>query len=834
MIYYIDPIHGMDSADGTFPEKARRSYTDIALQPGDTVLFKRGSFIRDCLYRKSGTPEKPITYGAYGEGENPVFCGSIDVSAPEKWTEIRPNVWKYTDSLPSEACNFIYDNGRMGATLRWEENLLSAQGDWYDSRMGLRENGKKPVEEKVLLYSEGNPGKVYSHIECAVWGQRNLSQNTNCTTCEDLCFFGSGVHALSGGGDHITVRRCSFCFIGGAVWNRQLKIRFGNAIEFWNHGEDIRIEDCYFNNIYDSCITHQGAGDCEPAKNLVMRHNLFVNYGMGAYEGRDRMSIASAFNDNICLYAGGGFSAFGDTLPRNSEIYPQPMGHHLFMWRIPKPTENGCLEVAGNLFYEATGAAMYAIISPEADAQMYLHDNRYYTSNKTLLTHIRGKSYSPDDFDTYLSEYGEAGAKYQSLDIAAEVEQWFKETGCGRYGAKLFTDKLPPQRYFVGSTEKDALSYAVGEDMWFRLTLTEEGTPVTCPNFKYVCRGDDGKHSEGVVDGTSGRFELHTSVDVPGYVHLIVTACDENGKPLRGYDVFEGGACAGFDEIKTSQKEPDDFDTFWNRVIHDELDPVAPVTIEKHEFHCGDPGDIVYDVKIACPGPNPVSGYLRMPRNAGEKSLPIVVGYMGYNVSSANIPTKSEAIQLNINQHGIVNGETFEYYQQLFGTTYRDFGFNREENKNPDTVYFKYMVLRALQAIRYCKTLPEWDGQNIAARGGSMGAFQATSAAAWDKDVTCLEIQIPWMCDLHGIETGRLGGWRPACDKGLDYYDTVFQGRRVTCDTYLYAGLGDYICPPSGVTALFHSISGKASLTMMQNKTHPYTAPECSTYMRKK
>ena len=142
------------------------------------------------------------------------------------------------------------------------------------------------------------------------------------------------------------------------------------------------------------------------------------------------------------------------------------------------------------------------------------------------------------------------------------------------------------------------------------------------------------------------------------------------------------------------------------------------------------------------------------------------------------------------------------------------------------------MILRALQAVRYCRTLPQWDGVNVTVSGGSMGAFQATSAAALDRGVTKLEINVPWMCDLRGIEDGRLSGWRPAIAAGLDYYDTVSMASRVTADTVITAGLGDYVCPPSGVTALFHSFTCPKTLTMLQNKTHPYTAPEYESYMR--
>lgn len=444
MIYYIDPHYGTVGADGLSPEKARTTYTDLALQPGDTVLFRRGSFIRDILYRTAGAPGAPITYGAYGEGENPVFCGSVDVSDPEMWEEIRPYIWQYKGTLENEVCNFIYDNGRIGGTLRWEEAFLCAQGDWYDSSMGYSERSvgeKKP--QRVLVWSDGNPGKVYSHIECAVWGKRWMAVNRDWTITEDLCFWGSGVHGMAGGADNVIIRRCSFCFIGGAVWNRQLRIRFGNAIEFWDHGENILIEDCYFNNIYDSCITHQGTRRCKPAERFVMRRNLFVNYGMGAYEGRDKMPISMEFSDNVCLCAGGGFTGFGDTKPRKSEIYPQPMGHHIFMWRIEKAEPNASFTVANNKFFDATGAAVYAIIAPEADAQMNLSGNLYYTSNRELLTLVGGKNYRPDEWNKYLAEYGEPDAEYtENVSFDEEAEMWFRESGCGKYGVKIFTDEV--------------------------------------------------------------------------------------------------------------------------------------------------------------------------------------------------------------------------------------------------------------------------------------------------------------------------------------------------------------------------------------------------------
>ena len=834
MIYYIDPIHGGAENNGLTPETARLTYTDLELKPGDSVLFRRGSVIRDRLIRVPGDESGYITYGAYGEGEVPVFVGSADVSDPADWTEERPNVWRYTKELSTEACNFIYtnqDGTTVGGTLRWEEDYLCAQGDWHDTRMGMAEQKTVPDVKKVLVYSVGNPGQVYRHIECALWGRRNLSNNVPYTVTEDLGFFGSGVHAMSGGSHHMIIRRCSFCFIGGSVWNRNLRIRFGNGVEFWEQGDDILIEDCYFNEVFDSCITHQGSSKCQPAHNLVMRNNFFANYGMGAYEGRDQMSVNSCFRDNICLYAGYGFSGYGDTKPRSSEIYPQPMGHHLFMWRIPEASEGGCLDIGGNTFLDAAGAAMYSIISPEAEAQMKMHDNRYYTGNRKLFNRIGGKSYAPREFGEYLREYGEDGAVY--LDAMPDPyrirRDWCEKTGCSDMGLSLLPNRLPENAYFIGSTEQDAMGYLPGDEITFRLKLVHEGEPMECASYSYTMRDDWGNHEEGVSPGGS-EFTYTVKAGKPGYIHLIVKACGEDGKPMKECDIFEGGACVGFDEITQTGRIPDDFDEFWQTVIREELDPVKPDVIEKNLFKCGDPGDDVYDMKIACPGPASVSGYLRIPKNAPEKSLPIIVSCMGYSVASAPIPTKAHAIQLYINPHGLENGRPLAYYKQLERDVYRGFGFKREENGDPHTVYFKYMVLRVLQAIRYCRTLPEWDGVNVKTVGGSMGAFQATAAAALDPGVNCLVISKPWLCDLRAADSGKLRGWRPESDTGLDYYDTASFASRVRCETVLDSGLGDYVCPPSGVTALYRNLRGRKRFVMFQNRTHPYTAPEYSVY----
>lgn len=401
-VYYVDNKNGSDENDGLSPEKAVKDYLKLQIKSGDKVLFRRGSFYRDNLFTVAG-----VTYGAYGEGEKPTFCGSTDVSAESDWVKTdNENVWKCVRPIPGDVGNFVFNENECSAALRWNKSELSAQGDFWDSRFaeGSQFRGKYS-EQEVLLYSEKNPAEYYSHIEAVSYNHRVIGILRPDMTIEDIRIINSGVHGFAGNGDRITVRRCDFENIGGCGWNRDLKIRFGNGVEIWEHGNDILVEDCTFKNVYDSCVTHQGPGEkTEPTRNFVCRGNTFDTYGMAAFEYRDKLPIESSFTGNICKNAGCGFAMLGEVLPRRSEIWPQPMGHHIFLWRIPHATEGGGLVISDNVFGSApVGAAIYSIISPEAEAQMTL-DNNLYTKNDVLLNRFGGENFN--DLDEYKKKTG--------------------------------------------------------------------------------------------------------------------------------------------------------------------------------------------------------------------------------------------------------------------------------------------------------------------------------------------------------------------------------------------------------------------------------------------
>ena len=402
MIYYIDRENGR--GDGLSPDFPRPDYRDLELRPGDKVLFRRGTVMRERLETVSGEKGNPVVYGAYGEGEAPRFLGSVDLGGAGNWEMASPNIWRCVNRPETEACNFIFDGGISCGTLRWSPGELSGQGDFFDECYGFSSK-KLPCTGGLYLWSEKNPADAYGRIECAVFGGRNLADARHDIRIENLSFEMSGVHGVSGKGIRTELFGCRFRFIGGCVWSAERQIRFGNAVEFWNLCEDTSVENCIVDEIYDSCVTHQGGVDCLPARHVRISRNLFSRYGMAAYECRDRLPVDTEFSLNLCENAGCGFSSLGATVPRNSEIYPEPMGHHIFIWRIEKATQDGELRIFRNVFADAPqGAAVYSSIAPEAEAQIYMSENLYRMEKREFYCRMGGRNY--DGFEDYWKHTG--------------------------------------------------------------------------------------------------------------------------------------------------------------------------------------------------------------------------------------------------------------------------------------------------------------------------------------------------------------------------------------------------------------------------------------------
>ena len=144
--YYFSSVSGDDSRTST---QARNSATpwkslskfnsySISLQPGDSVLFKRGeTFSGSINVSKSGTASMPIVVGAYGTGTRPVFTSLAEVS---NFVSIGTN--KYTSSVFTSTSDpkFLLLDGVLQQIGRWPNADAADRGYLFvDSISSVRD-----------------------------------------------------------------------------------------------------------------------------------------------------------------------------------------------------------------------------------------------------------------------------------------------------------------------------------------------------------------------------------------------------------------------------------------------------------------------------------------------------------------------------------------------------------------------------------------------------------------------------------------------------------------------------------------------------------------------
>ncbi|MBQ6620004.1 MAG: acetylxylan esterase [Thermoguttaceae bacterium] len=391
---------------------------------------------------------------------------------------------------------------------------------------------------------------------------------------------------------------------------------------------------------------------------------------------------------------------------------------------------------------------------------------------------------------------------------------------------------------FYGTTDKDPLSYAPGETMTFTVSVLEDGQKVSGKDLLWTRRGDDGKVETGrAVSDAQRPLVIQTSLDVPGFVWIQVAVVPPHGElPLCGdQHFFNGGAGVRLDEIKGAE-EPADFDEYWAR--QKARLAAVPMTVSKmEEVPSGDDSVLCYDLRVECLG-MPVSGYLCLPKDAPQKSLPAHLFLQGYGLHSAvkRVAEGKNQIALEINAHGYDNSREEAYYVTLGNTALRAYGFFPESNAEPQRSYWNGVALRIIRALEYLKSLPQWNGKTIVVSGGSQGGFQSLLAAGLDSDVTHVQVYIPWMCDISGSAlSGRVGSiFMPSWTDAMGYFDAANHAKRIKAAVVIDSGLGDYVCPPSGQLVLFNNISSPVKMTFYQGRTHLYVMPGGAAYTLEK
>ena len=422
-------------------------------------------------------------------------------------------------------------------------------------------------------------------------------------------------------------------------------------------------------------------------------------------------------------------------------------------------------------------------------------------------------------------------------------------------GAELKDLKLKAK-----TDKENPIDYKVGEKIRFDFFLDGAAElPAEAKEPLYVIwtrEGDDGLK----VVGTNGislvkGCSMETSLSVPGIIRVDAQLVGSDYKMFDSVQRswwdkgirFLGGAGVETEKMRLTTKEPEDFDAFWAEAKA----KLATVPVKAKRIEAT-PDKFkekmkVYAVEIDCFGPRPATGWLLIPENAKEKSLPACATFDGYNGNNFNVPKVPEwmpadRITLCINAHGYeMVGHDAQYYKD-YGNKVNGIAEGAPKRKmyalepsdydNPKDTYFYYMAMRVMRAFDYLKTLPEWDGKNLEAEGGSQGGLQTMWAAGLVDGLTAARPAITWGCDIGN--SLRWGGpflstnWGLPHADGAFYFDAALHAKRVpaTCKVEITRlGLGDYTCPPRGVLLSYYNMKCPVSAKLVQGSTHGYVPP---------
>lgn len=279
------------------------------------------------------------------------------------------------------------------------------------------------------------------------------------------------------------------------------------------------------------------------------------------------------------------------------------------------------------------------------------------------------------------------------------------------------------------------------------------------------------------------------------------------------------------DRIEPYTQMPKDFNTFWKEALEEQAKcPMNPQVTFVPEYS-SDRVDC-YLVKLQCYKPGQyIYGYLTKPKTPGK--YPVVVSPPGAGVKPMN-PMKtmfyaeSGCIRFDMEIHGIspaLDAENYGDISRAFGHHHSN-GYLANGINDRDTYYMKKVYLGCVRAVDYLITLPEWDGKNIAAQGGSQGGALALILTGLDSRITACVANHPALSDMAGYAgKGVTGGYphfgskyqgvtlTPEIIKTLAYYDVINFARCITVPVYMTWGFNDNVCPPTTSYAVYNLIT---------------------------
>lgn len=406
MIWYVDSVNGSNSNSGhkiTEPlqDLSKFYYTGGStpvLKHGDKILIKRGSVFNhsstDKLYTNNYDEAvyDPVYIGAYGVGEDPIFTkhkllNKINLSTYDD------NI--YTVDLTSGNVTgnpaTIYNIGFI-----YDESTDTIYSDRVFNLSDLHENMQFFIDENNNLY-------IYCEDYDLIPDTMKLPIYKDIFTCDanlvidHIHFTLGGKHGVVTTSDYgyynITIRNCKFDKIGGG--SNSSGVRLGNGFESYGMGKNITVENCLFEEIFDTGVTIQGQG--ATFENVSFNNNVFKKCNQACENWADNSSYSGhgytncSFNNNLCLLNGYGFGALN-----------RQTGAGFILSNVTDLTYTD-FKVHDNVFYKCKNY-IYNTVSFDNTNIKFYNNTIYGFSDQKINNHY---TYTLEDYQTYQSTYNQ-------------------------------------------------------------------------------------------------------------------------------------------------------------------------------------------------------------------------------------------------------------------------------------------------------------------------------------------------------------------------------------------------------------------------------------------
>ena len=388
-----------------------------------------------------------------------------------------------------------------------------------------------------------------------------------------------------------------------------------------------------------------------------------------------------------------------------------------------------------------------------------------------------------------------------------------------------------------------------GEESVFRVSLLDDGGAlktsgrgvVTLDNF-----GPKRFFSREVDFATVNPQIFRGTLNEPGFLRLTVdvkgASRDPDDKPYMYSVPYE------HERIRQGVPEPADFDEFWRRTL-DEVEKVPLDVQMRPEPSLSNEKWAISHVSFASLGRR-VNGWLSIPKGKGPWPAQMYVPGAGGGRWATLIDGGEDrmvklmlsVMPFELTADPAENERRFDAMNAAFKEKY---GVPRYPFAGMDvsreTYFYRAFFAGAVRAARWLKERPEVDGGRVTYYGTSQGGGSGLALMALAPDVFASgRVNVPALTDVQGWIQGRDGGW-PHCDhewfpadvKGRDarvfkimpYFDGCNFAARVKCPVTVVAGLGDWVCPPTCVSAAFNRMTAPgAELVLAYGGSH-WTAP---------